>query len=206
MFRVVENVRRQHLDWYRFVLEVKGWDAAELSRRTGKNPSTFSKFVNDPENKAQLGPATVRLIEQVSGLKAFSTEIPVKPRGLAETESSRFEAEPLAYVSSAVKMMQGERNGLEPWVMRSRALDGVGYMPGDILLVDLNARPEPGDIVCAQVYDRFGNAETVFRVFEDPFLVSVTMKVSLIKPLLIDNDRVVVRGVVVASFRERHAA
>jgi len=206
MFRVVENVRRQHLDWYHFVLEVKGWDAAELSRRTGKHPSTFSKFLNDPENKAQLGPATVRLIEQVSGLKAFSTEIPVKPRGLADIESSRYEAEPLAVVDGAVKAMQGVRNGLEPWVMRSKALDGAGYMPGDVLLVDLNAKPEPGDVVCAQVYDRFGNAETVFRIFEDPFLVALTMRVNLIKPLLIDNDRVAIRGVVVASFRESRAA
>lgn len=206
MFLVVENVRKQHLEWYNFVLDVKGWDAAELSRRTGKHPSTFSKFLNDPENKAQLGPATVRLIEQASGLKAFSTEIPVKPRGLADVESARYEAEPVAIAGAAIKAMQSGRNGLEPWALCSRALDAAGYLPGDILIVDMNSRPGAGDIVCAQVYDRFGNAETVFRIFEDPFLVASTLDRSLIKPLLIDNDRVAIRGVVVASLRERNAA
>lgn len=73
-------------------------------------------------------------------------------------------------------------------------------------MVDLNARPEVGDVVCAQVYDRAGKGETVFRVFEDPFLVAATLDTKLIRPLLIDNDRVVIRGVVVASFRERRAA
>lgn len=56
------------------------------------------------------------------------------------------------------------------------------------------------------VYDRTGRAETIFRLYEDPFLVAATLDKGLMKPHLIDNDRVVVRGVVIASFRERRAA
>ena len=53
---------------------------------------------------------------------------------------------------------------------------------------------------------RNGRAETVFRIFEDPFLVAATLDRTLFKPWLIDNDRVIVRGVVIASLRERRAA
>lgn len=206
MFLVVENVRRQQLEWLDFVLRTKGWKVAELSRRTGVNASTFAKFRNDTENKAKLENSTIMLIEEAAGIKAFEFSLTAKPRGLAETESSRYEAEPLAIVDGAVKALRGERNGIDPWVLRSRCLEMAGYLPGDVLMVDLNDRPQPGDVVCAQVYDRAGKGETVFRIFEDPFLVAATLDRTLFKPLLIDNDRVAVRGVVVASFRERRAA
>lgn len=179
---------------------------AELSRRTGVNASTFAKFKNDPENKAQLEPATITLIEEATGLKAFETAPPLRPRGLDDVESSRYDAEPLSIFDGTVKHMIEGRNYLDPWVLRSRGLEAAGYIPGDVMIVDLTAKPEQGDVVCAQVYDRNGQAETVFRIYEDPFLVTATLKVSLVKPLLVDNDRVVVRGVVVASFRERRAA
>lgn len=206
MFCVVENIRRQQLDWLDFVLRAKGWKVAELSRRTKVNASTFAKFRNDPENKARLEPSTIMLIEEAAGIKAYENSVHGKPRGLAESESSRYEAEPLEVVDGAVKAMQSDRNGIDPWVLRSRCLEAAGYLPGDVLMVDLNARPQAGDIVCAQVYDRAGQADTVFRILEDPFLVASTLDRTLVKPLLIDNDRVVVRGVVVASFRERRAA
>lgn len=179
---------------------------AELARRTGKNPSTFSKFLNDPDKKALLDNSTVTLIEEASGIKAYEHSLSGKARGLAESESSRYDAEPMAPGNIAVDAMKAGRNGVDPWVLHSRCLETAGYMPGDVLIVDLNAKPGPGDVVCAQVYDRSGKAETVFRIFEDPFLVAATMDASLIKPLLIDNDRVVVRGVVIASVRERKSA
>lgn len=179
---------------------------AELARRTGKNPSTFSKFLNDPDNKALLEASTITLIEDAAGIKAYEHAISGKPRGLAETESSRYDAEPFTPADVAVDAIKAGRNGVDPWVLRSRCLETAGYLPGDILLVDLNGRPDPGDVVCAQVYDRSGKAETVFRLFEDPFLVAATFDASLFKPLLIDNDRVMVRGIVIASLRQRKAA
>lgn len=206
MFRVVENERRQQLQWLEFVLRTKRWRVSELARRTGVDASTFSKFKNDPDNRAMMEASTISLIEEASGLRAYETTTSAKSRGLAETESAHYEAEPLEVVDGAVKAMKGERNGIDPWVLRSRCLEAAGYLPGDVMMVDLNMRAEPGDVVCAQVYDRAGRAETVFRIFEDPFLVSATLDRTLFKPLLVDNDRVVLRGVVIASFRERRAA
>lgn len=202
----MENGRRQQLAWYEFVLRAKGWRTAELARRTGIDPSTFSKFRRDPENKATLDPTTIAAIEEAAGIKAFEHSVAGKARGIAEFESSPYDAEPFTDLNEAVRAMKNDRNGVDPWVLRSRCLETAGYLPGDVLMVDLNGRPELGDVVCAQVYDRSGKAETVFRLFEDPFLVAATFDASLFKPLLIDNDRVIVRGVVIASLRQRKAA
>lgn len=202
----MENDRRQQLAWLDFVLRTKGWRTAELARRSGVNASTFAKFKNDPENKSRLEPGTITLIERATGLKAFDTTQTERPRGLGEQESIPYDAEPVEVLNEAVRALRSGRNGVDPWVLRSRCLEVAGYVPGDVLMVDMNAKPEQGDVVCAQVYDRLGRAETVFRIFEDPFLVASSLDGTFFKPLLIDNERVVVRGVVVASFRDRRAA
>lgn len=206
MFRVVENVRQRHLDWIDFILQSRKWSRNRLSREAGINPSTLTKFYNGRDGTGLLQSYTIERIEKASGIPAFETSLPTVQRGLSEDESSRYEAEPASFVPPAVDALRGNRNGVDPWILRSRGLEAAGYLPGDILIVDLNATPRSGDVVCAQVYDRAGKAETVMRVYEHPFLVAATFDPSLFKPLLVDNDRVVVRGVVVASFRERRAA
>ncbi len=45
-------------------------------------------------------------------------------------------------------------------------------MPGDILKIDMRLKPRQGDAVIAQIYDGYGNAETVFRIFSDPYLIA----------------------------------
>ena len=206
MFRVVENVRKRHLDWVDFILKSRNWSRNRLSKEAGINPSTLTKFYNGRDGAGLLQSYTIEKIEKASGVPAFETSLPTVQRGLSEDESTRYEAEPASHVPPAVDALRGNRNGVDPWVLRSRGLEAAGYLPGDILIVDLNAAPRSGDVVCAQVYDRAGKAETVMRVYEHPFLVAATFDPSLFKPLLVDNDRVQVRGVVVASFRERRAA
>lgn len=79
-------------------------------------------------------------------------------------------------------------------------------MPGDVVVVDLAATPTRGDVVCAQVYRwHEGKAETVFRIFEPPYLVAASAAPALRMPLVVDNDRVMIKGVVTHSLRARPA-
>ena len=148
--------------------------------------------------------ATIALIEEATGLRAYEFSAHAKSRGLADEESSSYENVSSTLVGSAIEALSGGRSGINAWVLRSRSLEAVGYLPGDILLVDSNVSAQPGDIVRADIYERNGKTETVFRIFEDPFLVAATLDRALVKPWLVDNERVAVRGVVVASFRERN--
>jgi len=206
MLALVENVRRKQLAWIDAVLRHRNWNMSQLAAEAGISHTTLSKWKNDEQGVAQLGTRTVTKIENASGLPAYQSDAPAMPRGLAENEAAPYIAAPGDGLREAIAALKGGRNGVDAWVLRSRALESAGYLPGDVLMVDLNAEPHNGDAVCAQVYDRYGRAETVMRLYEDPFLHGSTLDSSLMRPLLVDGDRVLVRGVVISALRPRRAA
>lgn len=207
MLALVENTRRKQLAWIEAILEHKGWNRSRLAKEAGVDPSTLSKFLADPLNKAQLQTNSIEKIADASGFRPYLTHPPVRPAGLTDIEAEPFdETDATAVVDVAVSAMKAGRNGLDPWVMRSRALEHEGYLPGDILMVDLNMQPRSGDAVCAQVYDRQGKAETIMRIYEHPFLIAASSDPAARRPLLVDDEKVLIRGVIVASFRPRRAA
>lgn len=210
MLALVENARRKQMDWITAILDYRGWHQTRLASEAGVDPSTLSRFMKDPLNKAQLQTNSVEKIARVGGIPPYQTQAVARVAGLAETE-----AEPLDFPTDptsnlpfdiALSALRKARNGLDPWVMKSRALELEGYLPGDIIFVDLNETASIGDAVCAQVYDRNGKAETVFRIYEHPFLVSASTDKATRRPLLVDNNTVMIRGVIVASLRPRRAA
>jgi 1,2-phenylacetyl-CoA epoxidase PaaB subunit len=193
------------LAFVELVLKTRRWNIAELARVTGIHPTTFSKFMNDPENRSRLQPAKIGAIEQASGMSYRDFG---QVRGFEEAESDLYD---ITNAPDALRMAisgyKRDRNGVDAWVLNSSSLELAGYIPGDILIVDLNAQPRNGDIVCAQVY-RQTQAETVFRILEEDFLISATVDRTKFKPLRLDSatNNVIVRGVVIASLRERRAA
>lgn len=104
-----------------------------------------------------------------------------------------------------VKSFDGS-NGYEARVLNSRALECAGYLPGDVLIIDRNTEAKPGDIVCARIFNWQGTgSELVFRVWEPPFLQAATFDPTLRQIFTVDNDRVLIEGVVVFSVRRRMA-
>lgn len=204
MLALVENARRKQIAWIEAVLDHRKWRPSRLAREAGVDHSTISKFLNDPLNIAQLNTYTVEKIAEAGGIPPYLAFAPQAPRGMAEDEAAPYApgGDPLA---GAVAALRAGRNGVDAWVMKSRALEHAGVLPNDVLIVDLNGAPRDGDVVCAQLYDRNGRAETVFRIFEHPFLVAACGDPALRRPVLVDNDRALVRGVVEATLRPRAA-
>jgi hypothetical protein len=91
------------------------------------------------------------------------------------------------------------------WKLTTRALELAGYIPGDVVRLDMKAPPQAGDAVFAQVYNfERGNAETRFRLFDPPYLVTRTMDPGVNnRPLYIDGERVLIIGPVVRTVRMR---
>jgi hypothetical protein len=205
MLALVENVRRKQLDWVSAILNYRGWKPSRLANEAGINHSTLSKWMNDPLNVAQLNSMTVEKLADAGGIPPYHTSPVNQPRGFAETEAAPFLLLDDDPVAAAVGAIIGGRNGVDAWTMKSRALESAGFLPGDVLIVDLNAGPEPGDAVCAQLYDRAGRADTVFRIYEYPYLVAASYDPGLRRPVLIDNDHAKVMGVVIATVRPRLA-
>lgn len=205
-FLPMQNSRETQIAWVRAVLAHLGVSATELARRAKIAPSTLQRPLNDPTWTSMLSGRTMAAIAQVAGLAPL--EFPNRVRGAAtqEAEPYRFDqAEDAAdnFDRSVRELCQG-RAGREAWQMKSFALELSGILPGDVLIVDSNLTPAADDIVCAQMFDWSGTkAETVFRLFDPPYLVTNSVRAGREKPIAVDNSSVVIKGVVRAILRNR---
>lgn len=101
--------------------------------------------------------------------------------------------------------MGGNRPGVDVWTVATSAMQIAGYMPGDNILVDTHQSEtvRAGDAVLAQCYDMVsGAAQTVFRIYEPPVLVAASANPEDAGVRVVDGRNVVIRGRVVASWRE----
>ncbi len=180
---------------------------SEIARDAGVSHTTLTRFAGD--DGRTLSALTVTQVSRATGIAA-----PSDVRGAPDPDGLSEEAVPFVLgertdaVASAVRLLIGERQGADPWIIRTRSLEDAGFYPGDVVVLDLNAVPRPRDAVCAQVYDwQRGGAETVWRVFDPPFLLDASRDLSARqKPLVVDSERVLIKGVITNSLRMRAAA
>lgn len=192
------ELQETHKRWVLWLEQRLGLSKSKISTSAGMSDTTLSRIFHEDyfSPLSQTSILKVRKRFNVPGPDEFETT------GFGEAEQLRYDAKSEPELAAIIKAMQAGRNAVEPWRLRTRALELIGCMAGDVVMVDLNGTPAPGDAVCAQIYDwNGGSAETVFRVFEAPFLVAASLEASLRKPLLVDDTRVVIKGVVVGSFR-----
>lgn len=195
--------REEQRTWLRAVLEQSGMSAAALAAKAGISGPTITVFLNNPEAKHALSARTVSAIEAATGMR-FGPD--PRPVGFRQSEAAPWDARRAGTELDFLKSAVEKANGVDPWVLRSRALETAGYMPGDIMVVDLNRDARPGDVVCARLHDwARSRAELVFRLWEPPYLVPATMDASLRKVFPVDNETTVIKGVVTASIRPRAA-
>lgn len=206
-FAVMTIDREEMRAWLRSILLHLGWTGTELARRMGKPPSTINRFLNDPDATHSLSVKTLKEIEAKTGFAPLKYPEARRPRGFSESDAAPFDLTQTSgdlALDGVVRTLCAGHAGVDPWVLRSQALDAIGYLPGDILIVSLNERPRAGDVVCAQVYDwGKGRAETIFRVYEPPYLMAATTSKELLRPHVVDDERVVVKGVMLQSLRPR---
>lgn len=194
-----QTVARLHREFVRNVVEKTGTPATRLATEIGVSPSTLTRLLNEPDNgKATLRATTIAKLERYSGLQAPTLEL---PEGARMAASVRADAVPFetreadSAISAAIKAIVGGRKGIEAWTIQTRALECAGYMPGDTILIDMTARSMAGDAVFAQDL-RGGKAAMLLRIHEPPFLVAATLDPTLRKPLEVDDEWIIVKGVI----------
>ncbi len=122
------------------------------------------------------------------------------PAGLAEPEA-------LAYSVSARggdldRAIAAFIGGIvaDAWQLRTRAIELAGYLPGDIVVVDRNLEPRPGDVVVAQTEAaRPRDVTTIWRIYAPPVLMPASAERSLLPTPL---SGAIPMGVVIALFRD----
>lgn len=119
------------------------------------------------------------------------------------------EAEAVAYTADNAVDIQAEFARLHPGVnrgevfeIRSPALNLDGIAPGDLVFVDLNDTTPPNGTLClAQRYSESGEAETIVRLLERPYLIARTTDRAYDRPLLLDDIGAQIMGRVLSSHR-----
>jgi hypothetical protein len=198
------EVQERQREWLREIVRATGQKASQIAVKANVSDTTLTRLLNNPTYRHTLTQITIDRIKRTYGVPG-PEEYAVQGRqgmpgfGEAERVVAQHEPQALAHV---IDTLVGGRNARDVWRLKTEALTQAGYLAGDIVIVDLNAQAAPQDVVCAQVYNwNQGVAETVFRVYDPPFLVAAALDRTAYKPLLVDNDRVIIKGVVIESFR-----
>jgi transcriptional regulator with XRE-family HTH domain len=187
-------------EWIKAVADYLNMTISALASNSGLAPSTVTRFMNDGTNKLTVQDKTLDAIAIYSGVPKHVLPGTRTLPGMGESEAvlydPRRDAELPDWVLAAIAAIKGNRNGIEPWVVKGWALELLGIIPGDILVIDQNRRPKNGDIVIAQISDLVtGSAETVMRHYQAPFLVTHSAKMGPTRPEQVDEDRVIIMGV-----------
>lgn len=203
MMRLVMTNQDATREWIEAILENLQVTPTELARRAGIAATTLTRFINNPDYPNDLSRRTVESVSRIAGVRPLQ-----KPgeriRGLSSSsESDLYQHGSIASVDLMIQPFL-RRNDIEIYNLNSRALEHEGYLPGDVLIVNLLETAMPGDIVCASVQDWKSNqTQIIFRVYEPPFLVAASSDRALRRPLAVDQEIVRIKGVLLGSTRPR---
>jgi len=196
-------------EWIRAVARYMNLSLSDLALNSGLAASTVTRYINDKSGKLSVTERTIEAIAIYSGIP--KNVLPGQRRlpGFSESETVRYDAHQDGalpdWVGTAIAAHKGNRSGIEPWLMKGWALDQLGILPGDILMIDQNRRPKAGDIVVAQLTDPVTQrTEMVMRRFDPPFITTHSSKMGPGRPETVDDDRVVIMGVECGVIRPRH--
>ncbi len=187
-----------------------GMSPAGIAKQINVARSTISNFMR-PDWPYELKTSTIANLEELFGRPAPSFSPATDRRqGFADSEAQAYNVattkDGARIGDLEVLISAGVNHPIDPWILKSRALECAGYVPNDVLFVDPTIEPRDNDVVCVQVYSRERpTAETVFRIYAKPYVVSATLDAGLRRPLLVDGQNVAIRGVVIGSVRPRAA-
>ncbi len=168
--------------------------------------TTLTRLLNNENYTGTLSPETVLRIKTTYNVPGPDEYAARRAPLIGLSEAARFDfRKEKGQLAAIIQAIVAGRENIEPWRLKTMALESVGYLPGDIVFVqmlDEGQMPRPQDAVCAQVVDyQHGSAETVWRVYDPPFLVGASHDRTAYKPLLVDGDRVKIAGVIRESYR-----
>lgn len=210
MATVQDGARRVIREWLLKVADETGKSLSKIAAEAGLTVSTVTRAAYKPEHPHVLSTSSIAKISKLTGI-APPSDLLGALAGSPGRELAEHEAAPYVFAKqeseadAAVRSFIAGRSGIDAWVLRSRALDLAGYLPGDVVFVDLKAKPRAGDVVCAQIYDfDRGKAETIWRIYEPPYLVAASTDTTLRRPER--DDAAAIKGVIIGLLRQRVAA
>lgn len=203
----MSNSQRATKDWIAAVAAYLNMSPSALAKNSGNAASTVTRYLNDATDTVGISQRTLDRIAQYSGIPVLRLPGEATGAGYQEPDAIPIENSEKAtgWIVNAVDAARAGRNNVTAFEMRGWALDLSGILPGDILVFDLQARARPDDVVLVEAMDfATGKAETLVRLYKPPFVLAHSAKLGMQKPMTVDEDRVSIRGVMIAAIRPRH--
>jgi hypothetical protein len=202
--------------WFKDIQRRAGVTSSDLGRRLGRDRTIVARIyagrqvmtLAQAEVFAELLHVSLEDVLHHAGLRSARSA----PPGMAEGDAVPFARgdQPPPMLDRITEAARSDRPGVDIWQVRSSAMRLAGYLPGDWLLVDTHAASHvaSGDTVIAQVYDlATGSAKTLLREFQKPALVAHSADTGDWPVHIVNDQSVLVRGVIIASWRVlSHAA
>lgn len=180
--------------------------ASAAARRAGVAPTTLTRFLSRQVDHVPSSRTLIKLSRafnapppafvSADGVDAVAPDLrapelrPFRPR----QDDALSEAE-------LIQTLARGRGDVHVLVVGARALDLLGYMPGDLVVVDRAGVPSVGDVVEAEA-----DGQPLLRLYEPPWLLAASTRSEFRRPELLAPGRLAVRGVVVAAARRAAAA
>lgn len=200
--RIRDETQRRVRDWIASLPELTGKSLTKIAEEAEIAVTTLTKPANNPDHPHVTSTLTIAKIVEKHRVKpplGFE-HLAGAPAGFGEREATPFRYDAPPDINALVKDFVADRPGVDPWTLRTRAIELFGYMPGDVVILDLNAEWYPAAIVCAQWFNRAtGRDETIWRRYDPPYLITATTDASLTKT--IHEDAVGRKGAVIMAFR-----
>lgn len=194
----MDRTRRVIREWLVKVLAETALSPSALASKAGLSHTTITRFMNNVDAPI-LELASIAAISEATGIGA--------PRDLTGAADMRREVEvtPLEDPEAValVSTLAPDYPHIHAWTVHTRNLELSGLLPGDTILVDMEAEPRRGDVVMVQHYVMdTQTARTVLRRYEPPCLIShSTTKTDCILDV---NGHVAIKGVMHSLVRRRN--
>lgn len=196
--------------WLRRLPDLTGKTLTAIAKEIGVAPSTLTRPLKpDDPGTSTPNQTTIDKIVARYGVAPPAFAAPALARrslrGFSE-DAAPYSPEKMDGLGDAVLALAAGRNNAGPWIMKTKALDLAGLLPGDVVIIDFGLEPQIGDMVCAQVSLDFqrGAVETVIRIYERAgaanVLVGASTDPAFRSPISVD-DRVTIKGVAVGMVR-----
>ncbi|MEN0079745.1 MAG: hypothetical protein AAF753_11605 [Pseudomonadota bacterium] len=207
------------VDWFKQKQKQTGVTSYDVGQALGRDRTILARFYSgrqkmtyeQAEKFAELFSEPLDEVLLKSGITKSRnpTEIiPLVADGDAAPWSPEREDEK-EFLSNVTDVFAEGRQGLQAWRVKTRAMALAGLLANDMLLVDTSEphTAKSGDVVVAQVYDWWlGSAVTVLRRYDHPTLVSASADPQDWKSHIVDENNVIIKGIVVASWRQKYAS
>ncbi len=196
-------------EWIRAVARYMNLSLSDLALNSKLAASTVTRYINDNSGKLTITDRSLEAIATYSGIPKNVFPGQRRLPGFGDSEAVAYDAaqdERLPdWVLAAIGAHTAGRKDVGPWIMKSWALDLLGILPGDVVLIDENRRPKAGDIVLARMTDlATAKTEMVLRRYDPPFINTHSAKSGPSRPEQVDDERVVIVGVECGVIRPRN--